>query len=150
MATKKEKRLQELLQKIPAFTRRDLLLIPELKNNPISAILIRKFTKDSKIDLQALVLSLYNFTESKTLDDKLNFLFHLYDTDGDGSIAGEELFDILKVLNRGILEDEKLQNIVAKTMAEVCEYGRGMNYKQFKRLLTQHCRNIIELFNCEY
>lgn len=96
-----------IFKKLPSFSKRDILSYPKIKSNPISIILLKKFTVDGKLDNTALITSLYQFSESKSSEDKLSFLFKLYNSKGDGYINNMELFEILKLLNKGILEDSK-------------------------------------------
>lgn len=149
MADSKNEKQNEALSKASEFRRRDVLSIQDIKDNPISIILIKKFTINGKLDSKALVASLHKFSESKAIDDKLFFLFNVYDGDGDGHISNQELFDILKLLNKGILEDSKIQNIVNRTFSEVGEYLNEINYEQFKKLILDRCVHIKSMFGCD-
>jgi serine/threonine-protein phosphatase 2B regulatory subunit len=140
--------IEDLLKRIPNLNKRDILSFDKIKDNPITIILIKMFTINNKLDTHALVLSLYNFVESKTIDDKLYFLFTIYDTNSDGLISNTELFELLKTLNKGILEDFKIHNIVDRTMSEIGEYLQFLNYEQFKKLIVDRCENLKILFNC--
>lgn len=139
---------EDFLKKIPSFSKRDILSIPGIKNNPLSVILIKKFTVNEKLDTKALVISLNQFAQTNSLEDKLFFLFEIYDSDGDGVISSSELFSLLKLLNKGILEDSKLQNIVDRTLAETGEYASTIDFDGFRKLIQARSKNLKNMFNC--
>lgn len=146
---RKKARLEHLLKKSSSLSKKDLMSVLPIKNNPLSIVIIKKYTKNGKLDAQDLVRSLYAFTNAKILGEKLKFIFGLYDLDGDGCISSVELFELLKLLNKGIMEDWKLQNVVDKTFAEMGEYTTRMRYDQFEDLITKRSKNIRELFDCD-
>ena len=138
----------DFLKKIPSFSKRDILSIQGIKNNPLSVILIKKFTINEKLDTKALIISLNQFARTNSLEDKLYFLFEIYDADGDGVISSNELFSLLKLLNKGILEDSKLHNIVDRTFAEVGEYIDAISFEDFKKLVLSRSMNLKNMFGC--
>jgi Ca2+-binding EF-hand superfamily protein len=146
----KNKKMEEddFIKKIPSFSKRDILSIPGIKENPVSVFLIKKFTVNEKLDTKALVISLYRFSKTKNLEEKLFFLFEIYDSDSDGFIFRMELFNFLKLLNKGILDDYKLNNIVDRTFADAGEYIDKMNFDQFKKLINSRCINLRDMFGC--
>lgn len=149
MIEEKEENLKTILKKSISMGKKDILSLPQIKNNPLSIIIIKKYMEGGKIDFDKLIESTYRFSNSKNLDYKLKFIFGLYDCDNDGFISSIELYDLLKTLNRGILEDWKLQNVVDKTFAEIGEYSSKLNYEQFKYLISSRSENFFEIFNCE-
>lgn len=130
----------ERMKKAAKFTKRDLFSNANIKDNPLSVILLKKFTANEKIQTESLVEMLYEFVNG---NNRLEILFKIYDTDGDGFISNSELFEILKILNRGILDDWKIQNIVDKTFNEIGEYKLKMNLKEFEELITKRCENLF-------
>lgn len=144
--TQTEKDESELDLKAARLNKRKVLEIQEIKNNPISVFLIKKYTKDEKLDTKELLRSLYRFVNTKNVTDKLRFIFELYDLDNDGLISSKDLFEILKILNKGILEDWKLQNIVDKTFAKGGEYRIVMNQDEFIKLVSSNTKSLEEMF----
>lgn len=140
--------IREHLKTKKSWKRSALLAIPSIKLNPLSVLLLNKYTKNNRIDVEKLISALLFFLKSVRLEDKLAFLFECYDADSDGYISSTELFDLLKLLNRGILSNSKIQNIVDKTFAEVGEYKMKMDYADFKMLLMSANTNLVELFCC--
>lgn len=128
--------------------KRDVFEIPGIKQNPLSVVLIKKFTKDERLNIQEMLKSLHKFVNSERIDEKLGFVFEIYDLDNDGIISTRDLFEIIKLLNKGLLDDWKIQNIVDKTFANLGEYKSGMNYEEFKDLIFKRSKNLGELLGC--
>ncbi|ELA41533.1 uncharacterized protein VICG_01397 [Vittaforma corneae ATCC 50505] len=140
----------ELDRKIERMGKRDIFGIPEIKNNPLSVILIKKFTKDEKLNTKEMIRTLYHFVNSKGIDEKLEFIFGIYDLDNDGLVSTKDLFEMIKILNKGILDDWKIQNIVDKTFAEIGEYKLSMSCEEFKKLVLKTTSNLKEMFGCKH
>ena len=125
----------------------DITSIPKLKNNPITTILVRKYTVRNKVDITKMINDLTTFVNSTDTESKLHFLFSIYDMDKDGYSSNIELYEILKLLNKNILENWKLQNIVDRTFAETETYTTTISYDQFKFIIAKNNKNIKNLFN---
>ncbi|KAL6121074.1 hypothetical protein NUSPORA_02065 [Nucleospora cyclopteri] len=126
----------------------DITSIPELKNNPITNLLIKRFSKGNKIKANEMLQSLRDFLESDSLEVKLKILFSIYDSNSDGYISSVEFYELLKTFNHNYLENWKLQNIVDKTFAEIDEYSTNMNFEQFKGILIKNNKDLLKAFNC--
>lgn len=140
--------IREHLKAKRSWRRSRLLAVPSIKTNPLSVLLLNKYTVDGRVDVERLTSELLFFLKSARLEDKLSFLFECYDSDSDGYISSTELFDLLKLLNRGILSNSRIQNVVDKTFAEIGEYRVRMDYDDFKTLLLSANTNLTELFCC--
>lgn len=148
LTRKKEREDAELKKRIESIGKRDIFSIPEIKNNPISVILIKRFTFDEKLDGRAMIEELCKFVKCKSIGDKLDFIFTIYDLDNDGLVSSKDLFEIIKMLNRGILDDRKIQNIVDRTMAMTGEYKLGITPNEFKRLVCHVTKDLDLMFGC--
>ncbi|KAI5175952.1 serine/threonine-protein phosphatase 2B regulatory subunit, partial [Pancytospora epiphaga] len=126
-----------------------LLAVASIKANPIASILIDKYTENNRVNVERLTIALLRFIKTSDLEEKLRFVFDCYDINSNGRISFVELFGLLKLLNRGILPDQKIQNIVNRTFAEVGEYKREIEYEDFKKLLLSTSNNLVELFYCK-
>ena len=51
------------------------------------------------------------------------------------------------IINKNILENWKLQNIVDRTFAETETYTTTISYDQFKFIIAKNNKNIKNLFN---
>ncbi|KAM0681207.1 Calcineurin subunit B type 2 [Glugoides intestinalis] len=139
MLTDEKERL-EFRKKVARMSKKDFFAIPEIKENPISVLLIKRFTVNEKIEMELLVDTLYQFTNGQ---NRLEILFKIYDSDGDEMLSSIELFEMLKSLNRGMLDDWKIQNIVDKTFAQVGEYKHMMNFEEFKILVLERNKDLL-------
>jgi len=97
----------------------ELLAMPELKENPLVKRVVAIFDADSsgEIEFKEFVQGLAMFVVQTTeRQDKLRFLFSVYDLDGDGSISNSDLFTVLQMMVGKNLKDTQLQQMVDKTI----------------------------------
>eukprot|EP00055_Hartaetosiga_balthica_P000431 m.136545 g.136545 ORF g.136545 m.136545 type:complete len:209 (+) comp10733_c0_seq1:89-715(+) len=138
----------------------DLMAIPELAINPISNRIIQLFVHDAgtnpsrSIEFPKFLTTLAVFApltqahkrfhdtneikqwEARQKHDKLQFLFNIYDTHGDGFIDQQELFSVLKGLVVGGMSDEQLRFIVEQTICEADNVGDGnISFDKFCHVL---------------
>jgi len=93
--------------------------VPELENNPLGERLCKVFTgkggeASNQVDFKEFVkaLALFHTPHPTSEEDKLSFLFKMYDTDGDGLLSQEEIRSVLKQLVGNSLNDTQLVQIV--------------------------------------
>jgi len=66
------------------------------------------------------------------LDEKIKFVFSIYDMDNDGFISNGELFKVLKMMVGGNLKDIELQQLVDRTIIQYDKDFDGLiSYKEF-------------------
>lgn len=148
MAVDNELLLRGLAKNKKSLRKGALLASQAIKANPIAVALIEKFSEGDLVDMEELTKSLVHFITSVRLEDKLRFLFGCFDADSDGCVTNTELFELLKLLNRGVLEDWKLQNIVDRTFAEIGDYRTKMGYEEFCALIQSNNKNLMLLLSC--
>lgn len=79
--------------------------------------------------------ALATFNDKGNEEEKIKFLFKIYDIDGDGYVTKEELFVILKSLVGSSLNNSQLEQISSKTIADVDSTGEGkMSFEDFKKI----------------
>ncbi|SHO76711.1 Calcineurin B [Malassezia sympodialis ATCC 42132] len=110
-----------------SIDRDEFLQIPAIANNPLAQRLISIFDADGggTVDFQEFVHGLSVFTSQGSREEKLQFVFKVYDMDRDGFISNGELFIVLKMMVGGNLKDQQLQQIVDKTIMEADKNGDG-------------------------
>ena len=92
--------------------------VPELKDNPIVARIIKVFDKngDWKISFFEFVWGLSALTSDSKLEEKQKIAFQIYDKNGDGFISNGDLFNCLKMLVGDNLTDVQIQQLSDKTL----------------------------------
>merc|ERR1712080_495991 len=130
------------------LTKSKLKKIPAIKSNPISDHLLDILCQSSdpgcpgkaKSELKESALEdLRLFIEPSRLNDKLSFLFKIYDTDRDGKISNIELFRIIKL--HSDLDDGAIQQIIDNTFMLVGK-TEHINEEEFKRLVLSNSKNL--------
>ncbi|CAG9324472.1 unnamed protein product [Blepharisma stoltei] len=112
--------------------------IPELAQNPLVQRVISVFDKngDGNISFYEFVTGLSKLSEAGSEDDKLRFLFSIYDMDKDGFISNGELFRVLKMMVGNNLTDIQLQQLVDRTLIRADEDFDGkISYPEFCKMV---------------
>jgi len=119
----------------------ELLSLPELKENPLIKRVVAIFDKDSSggIDFKEFVNGLAMFVASNSdREQKLQFLFSVYDLDGDGLIGNAELYTVLKMMVGNNLKDHQLQQMVDKTIRALDRDQDGkINFEEFSAIVEK-------------
>jgi len=97
--------------------------IPELAQNPLVQRVISVFDKngDGNISFYEFVTGLSRLSAGGSEEDKLRFLFRIYDINNDGYISNGELFKVLKMMVGNNLNDIQLQQLVDRTIIKADE-----------------------------
>lgn len=75
-------------------------------------------------------------SEHSTSEDKLKFIFQIYDINNDGFISNGELFTVLKMMVGNNLNDSQLQQLVDRTIIKADEDFDGkISYKEFCKMV---------------
>ena len=131
------------------LTKQEFLRIPELHVNPlcdrIIEVLIDDNGQDGKINFRqfAKVFSIFRRGKSEQSDtnskeNKLKFLFGIYDRDKDEKINKTELMGILKMLVGTNIPEEQINAIAERTIAELDVDGdQSITFKEFCETLTK-------------
>ena len=67
--------------------------MPELAINPLAQRILQMF---ENVNFKDFCLMLSNFSERATAEDRIRFLFNVYDVDGDGYISRSDLLTMLR------------------------------------------------------
>jgi serine/threonine-protein phosphatase 2B regulatory subunit len=112
--------------------------IPELAQNPLVQRVISVFdkNKDGNISFYEFVTGISKLTEAGSEEDKMRFLFSIYDIEGDGFISNGELFKVLKMMVGNNLTDVQLQQLVDRTIIRADEdYDGKISYEEFCKMI---------------
>jgi Ca2+-binding EF-hand superfamily protein len=75
------------------------------------------------------------FNDKDNVDKKIEFLFKVYDIDGDGYVTKEELLVILQTLVGNSLSDSQLEQISEKTVSDMSSEVPGkLSFDNFKEI----------------
>ncbi|PKI83471.1 Calcineurin subunit B [Malassezia vespertilionis] len=122
-----------------SIDRDEFLSLPTIANNPLAQRLISIFDADGSgsVDFQEFVYGLSVFSSQGSREEKLRFVFKVYDIDRDGYISNGELFLVLKMMVGGNLKDQQLQQIVDKTIMEADKNGDGkLDFFEFLEMVN--------------
>jgi len=112
--------------------KQDFLRIPELHVNPlcdrIIEVLIDDYGQDGKINFKQFARIFSTFRRGKidknnSKENKLRFLFGIYDRDKDQKINKDELLAILKMLVGSNIPDDQMNSIAERTINELDDDG---------------------------
>ena len=112
--------------------------IPELAQNPLVQRVISVFdkNKDGNISFYEFVTGISKISEAGSEEDKMRFLFSIYDIEGDGFISNGELFKVLKMMVGNNLTDVQLQQLVDRTIIRADEDFDGkISYEEFCKMI---------------
>lgn len=139
--------LIELTNAQTKIRKKDLLRIASIRDNPITKHLLKKFTKNSIFEFDKLLDKLKEFALGVKLPPKIEFLFVLYDYDGDGIISRLDLFNIIKMFSDEKLTDVNIQNIVDR-----CFLDMGCNeidLEKFRSFIESSNPNLKLFMGCQ-
>ena len=108
--------------------------VPELKDNPIVARIIKVFDKngDGKISFYEFVWGLSALTSDAKLEEKQKIAFQIYDINNDGYLSNGDLFNSLKMLVGENLTDIQIQQLSDRTLIAADKDLDGkISYEEF-------------------
>ncbi|KAJ3433658.1 protein phosphatase 3 regulatory subunit b alpha isoform type 1 [Anaeramoeba flamelloides] len=124
-------------QKNGRVSYQEFLNIPELASNPIleRVISIIDKNKNQFIEFSELIQTLSIFVVEEKKKERIDFVFKIYDLNGDGFISNGDLFLVLQSMVGENLKDIQLQQIVDKTIAKFDKDEDGkLSYEEFINL----------------
>ncbi|EPR78567.1 Calcineurin B [Spraguea lophii 42_110] len=126
---------------------KDIYKIDSIVENPISILILKKYSIDKKLDYKRMFNDISNFILSNDLNQKLEYLFSIYDLDGDGLISKKDLFALLRAICDKLMEDENLNCIVDRTFIDLkCE--KYIKYQDFYELISKNSKNLKKFMKC--
>jgi len=134
-----EKRFHKLdLDRSGSISVGEFVEVPELKENPLVKRVVDVFDSNlnGEVDFKEFVMGLAQVSSRETDDQRLQFIFRIYDMDRDGYISNGELFQVLKMMTGKNLTDQQLQQIVDKTIIYLDKDADGkISFEEFKDLV---------------
>jgi len=101
-----------------SLTPDELTSLPKLKENPLVKRVVDTFDTDGngEVDFKEFIegLSIFSAKSGASREEKLQFIFKIYDMDGDGFLSNADLLKAVKVMVGRNLKDTQLQQVVDK------------------------------------
>lgn len=131
------------------LSKQDLLRIPELHVNPlcdrIIEVLIDDYGQEDKLNFRQFAKVFSTFrrgkndqNDSNCKENKLKFLYSIYDRDNDDKINKDELLSILRMLVGSNIPEEQIIAIAERTITELDVNGDlSITFQEFCETLTK-------------
>jgi len=118
------------------LTAEDLLKLPELALTNLSTRVSRVFENCNFKEFCRLLAPL---SQRASADDRLRFLFQVYDVDGDGRVDARDLHIIMHEMTGDNLTPSQTEQIVAAALLEAgAGEGGSLTQEDFVRIFTGH------------
>eukprot|EP00878_Enallax_costatus_P004891 GHUV01005146.1.p1 GENE.GHUV01005146.1~~GHUV01005146.1.p1 ORF type:complete len:179 (+),score=35.46 GHUV01005146.1:738-1274(+) len=110
----------------------ELMAIPELSINPLAQRLVRQFESVNFVDFARLLAA---FSDRAPYDEKVKFIFKVYDVDGDGLVTRDDMQIMLRQLAGSSLTDDDINCLVIRALQEAAS-PEGLTLKAFRDTLS--------------
>ncbi|KRH93644.1 Ca2+/calmodulin-dependent protein phosphatase (calcineurin subunit B), EF-Hand superfamily protein [Pseudoloma neurophilia] len=127
--------------------KKDVLKIQSIRDNPITELVLNKFTINKKFEFNMMLEELKKLSLKSEIEPKLNFLFNIYDVDNDGYISRIDLFNIIKLFTDDSLSEKNIQNIVDRCFLEINQ--ELIDFPTFKSFIQKTNPNLKVFMRCK-
>lgn len=112
-----------------------LLTIPELQLNPLSERIAQLFMDaKGRVSFTSFVENLSHFHERAPVEEKLEFIFRVYDVDASGTLTVPNLTAVLRTILPGDVGEDALRQIATHTIESLDANKDGVvDLAEFKR-----------------
>lgn len=112
----------------------EFLAIPELSINPVAQRLVRIYANVNFKDFAKLLSA---FSDRASRDTKLEYMFMVFDVDGDGMVSREDLQIMLKQLAGSSMSEDELKDVIDTVLHKACGPNPrdGIDLAAFKKAL---------------
>ena len=113
----------------------EFLAVPELAMNPLVLRIVAQFDEkeNDHINFREFCNTLSVFSPAASKNDKIQFIFDIYDKDHNGVVTAPEMYEILKQMLGNSISTEKMEEIVAISLMELTGNHKAVEvtYAQF-------------------
>ncbi|XP_027069361.1 uncharacterized protein [Coffea arabica] len=93
----------------------EFLSVPEFAVNPLSQRLLRML---EGLNFKEFVAFLSAFSSRASLQQKVEFIFKVYDTAGNGKVAFHDMLDILRDLTGQFISEQQREQVLTRVLEE--------------------------------
>ncbi|KAL7097280.1 hypothetical protein ACP275_10G134600 [Erythranthe tilingii] len=91
------------------------MTVPEFAVNPLSQRLFRML---DGLNFKEFVAFLSSFSSRATMQQKVEFIFRVYDSDGNGKVTFNEMLDILRDLTGQYISEQQREKVLGHVLEE--------------------------------
>ncbi|XP_042973579.1 calcineurin subunit B-like isoform X3 [Carya illinoinensis] len=89
--------------------------VPEFAVNPLSQRLLRML---DGLNFKEFVAFLSAFSPRATLQHKIEFIFRVYDSDGNGGVAMNDMLEVLRDLTGQYISEQQREQVLTQVLEE--------------------------------
>ncbi|KAJ4709537.1 Calcineurin subunit B [Melia azedarach] len=93
----------------------EFLSVPEFAVNPLSLRLLRML---DGLNFKEFVAFLSAFSPRATLQEKIDFIFKVYDSDGNGKVTFDDMLDVLRDLTGSFISAQQREQVLTHVLEE--------------------------------
>ncbi|KAL5840099.1 hypothetical protein ACOSQ3_012762 [Xanthoceras sorbifolium] len=93
----------------------EFLSVPEFAVNPLSQRLLRML---DGLNFKEFVLFLSAFSPRASLQQKIEFIFKVYDSDGNGKVTFTDMLDVLRDLTGHFISEKEREQVLTDVLEE--------------------------------
>ncbi|XP_050382836.1 uncharacterized protein LOC126799640 [Argentina anserina] len=114
----------------------EFLSVPELATNPISQRLLKMV---EGLNFKDFVAFLSVFSARATMQQKIECIFKVYDSDRNGKVSFNDILEVLRDLSGSFMSDEQREKVLIQVLQE-SGYSRGysLTLDDFSKVLGGH------------
>eukprot|EP00013_Stygamoeba_regulata_P010421 CAMPEP_0177686850 /NCGR_PEP_ID=MMETSP0447-20121125/33797_1 /TAXON_ID=0 /ORGANISM="Stygamoeba regulata, Strain BSH-02190019" /LENGTH=171 /DNA_ID=CAMNT_0019197017 /DNA_START=202 /DNA_END=714 /DNA_ORIENTATION=- len=122
-----------------ALSTDSFLSIPGLALHPLVMRVVSVFDEsgDDSVDFKRFVKVMAIFHPKAPQEDKMKFLFQIFDVKGDGVVDREELFQVFKIMVGNTLSEDQMHQLVTRVLKECDLQQNGkITFEEFKTVFA--------------
>ncbi|KAJ0091386.1 hypothetical protein Patl1_14507 [Pistacia atlantica] len=93
----------------------EFLNVPEFAVNPLSLRLLRML---DGLNFKDFVAFLSAFSPRASLQQKIEFIFKVYDSDGNGKVTFNDMLDVLRDLTGNFISEQQREQVLMRVLEE--------------------------------
>ncbi|KAK4791831.1 hypothetical protein SAY86_032244 [Trapa natans] len=93
----------------------EFLTVPEFAVNPLSQRLLRML---NSLNFKEFVTFLSAFSPRVPLQQKIEFIFKLYDSDNNGKVTFHDMLDVLRDLTGQFISEQQREQVLTRVLEE--------------------------------